>query len=394
MLGQGPTIGEIAVTTYFLFVQGWTLDDTWSLCLSDEGDVSLPLAQRPLDLLEIPLGSRVYVILSTSLVGLYEIEMPLLSASKARLAIPFAVEEHVPQKIADLHFAFDRAFYFDGKYLTAVIDKSLFEALIQQLKQAKIRANIITMDWCALELNEMVLVDNRLIVRHKLFNGAIEGNLIERYLNTIEGTPRLLAFDKELDLLPPNIDAVKMNESYHTWVANRLKNKPMLNLCQGEFETKNVKFWYNRWFIITGILLFLSLMAGLAIDMFNIMRFKQAIAEQDVEISKIYKTFFPKATQIISPRFRIESLIKSKQGQGTQVFWHGLIQLTQAFIPEGLNIERIQYRNNTFYVSLTGRDMGTIEKLTDQLKQNHMIVKERNAVLSEKEVKVTLELSS
>lgn len=380
------------MSTYFLFVQGWNLESALSLCLADDGQLLSPLENRPLASLGTEVGSRFCVVLSTALVGLHEIEMPLLSSHKARLAIPYAVEEHLPQKLSELHCAFDKAFYFDRKYVIAVIEKTLFENLLTELQQANISAEMVTIDWCALQSPEIILANGRLIVRDKAFSGALEGSLIDRYLSTIEIPTSLMFFGTETPEVPDTIEVVKMQEDYHEWAATRLTKFPKLNLCQGQYAVKAQGFWQRRWAVFAGGLMLAWLLVTLGGDIFNIMRLKYAIKQQEHVISHLYHAFFPEATQVISPRFRIDNLIKSKSSKGSEGFWKGLEQFTQAFFPTGVTIDRIQYQGQTFFVSLTGQEIAAIDALVARLKSEQVTVKDKNAVLSDKEVKVTLEL--
>ena len=100
------------MNTCFIFAD--SLDDNSAFCLvlDEDGNITAPLSMRTFDEIQIIQANAITtVILPTRVVTLHRLELPWLSESKARTAIPYALEEQLAQNVNTLHFAFDKSYH-------------------------------------------------------------------------------------------------------------------------------------------------------------------------------------------------------------------------------------------------------------------------------------------
>ncbi len=140
------------MTITFLFAE--TLDEIGctSIQLEPDNSVAAPLAHRTFDEIRTLQSNKpfIVVVLSAARTSLLEVELPWLSEVKARAAIPFALEEQLAQKVSALHFAFDKVFHHNNRYLVGVIERQYLAEVMTRLTEEDIVFNEITMDWFAL----------------------------------------------------------------------------------------------------------------------------------------------------------------------------------------------------------------------------------------------------
>ena len=81
-----------------------------------QGQIEQPLQMRTIEEIRVlQENARTIVVFPTAWCGLYQVELPLLSDSKARVAIPFALEDHIAQAVAQVHFGFVKVYYRNGR---------------------------------------------------------------------------------------------------------------------------------------------------------------------------------------------------------------------------------------------------------------------------------------
>ena len=115
------------MATCFLFAQHFTDESCLSLRIDDLGQLEAPLERRSLDAIRaLQVKANTIVVLPTDNSSLHYVELPWLGESKARAALPYALEEQVAQHVVTLHVAFDQQHYQNKQYLVVVIDKVFY----------------------------------------------------------------------------------------------------------------------------------------------------------------------------------------------------------------------------------------------------------------------------
>lgn len=380
------------MATCFLFEQ--TLDEErgWCLRLDERGLVDVPLASYTLDEIRLMQDhAETIVVLSAVHSTLHEVPLPWLSERKARLALPYALEEQLAQSVAHLHFAFDRSYYRDGRYLVAVIDKHWMERVVLKLEELHLDFDAMTLDWFALRENETCVAQTSLLVNDATFRGALTAELTDSYFQKRpEGTTVLAFLDSALEGVSEPV--TRVDEHVHSWIAKRLFQNPGVNLCQGAFrhDTRGQtnQFWYGA----SAILVIMWLLGWLTVNLVHSHTQAKQLAVLDQQIAVIYHEFYPNAARVISPEFRIKQLLKSGPLGQDATFWPLLQKLAQTFDDRQARIEQFRFQNKILSVTLMANDFAALETLQLRLQQAHVVVTQAQASSSKQKVMATLEL--
>src|SRR6187549_1816455 len=103
--------------TCFLFVKHLDDNGCLSLKLTQEGELDSPLLQRDFgEIKALQKNSRTIVIESSDSASIHPLDLQWLPERKARIAIPYALEDKLAESIEDLHFSFDKLRYQNNQY--------------------------------------------------------------------------------------------------------------------------------------------------------------------------------------------------------------------------------------------------------------------------------------
>ncbi len=380
------------MATCFLFVEHLTGETCLSLRLDDQGRLDAPLEHRSFESLRaLQINARTHVVLPTTLSSLHQVELPWLGERRARAALPYALEEQVAQPVTSLHVAFDQHHYDDNHYLVAVTDKAFLLDLMTRFDELDLSFDIITLDWFALDVNEIVVSQSGLLIHDKDFKGALTAELAGVYLAALTTPARVFVFNDSLDTLD-NPAFTHAKGSVYEWLATRLFKTKVLNLCQGDCQHKTRQQTSARWYQMSGILVVLWFVGFLITHTILSHQLTNQLNDVDQKIAVIYREFFPQAQQVISPKFRIEQLLKGENDNQDAVLWQLLDKLALAVKPATITIEQMLYQNQVLSVSLTSSDFATLNGLELDLKKAGVNVTQAQASSQKQKVSATLEL--
>lgn len=389
--------------TCFLFAESFDDENCLSLRLDGQGQVKEPLLRRTVDeFRSIQTNAKTIVVLPTSLSSLHELELSWLSERKARAVIPYALEEQLAQPVTLLQVAFDRQYYQHDRYLVVIIEKQIIMDLMTRLTQLQLNFDVITLDWFALNLGEACVVENNVIIHDVTFKGALSVDLLDNYLTTQTTFSHVLTFNDNIPL--PHADQfTPIDELSKHWIAKRLIMQNPMNLCQGEFQHNTNQQQTKRWYqfaALTAGVWFLSVLLMNGVLLFGL---KHQLTDYKGKIASVYHEFFPQARQVISPRFRIEQLLKQNQSGTDAIMWALLEKLTQAVFPkgvkftgsnnDGMTIQTLRFQNKVLSVTLWCSDFAALEQLETRLHHEHVTVRQTNAAKHDNKVMATLELT-
>ncbi|CEK10037.1 type II secretion system protein GspL [Legionella hackeliae] len=388
------------MVTCFLFIHHFNEDGCLSLSLDQQGQVVAPLEKRNFD--EIKLlqkNCRTVLVLSAQLFSLHSLTLPWLAEKKARAAIPFALEDKLAQNVSSLHFAFDRHYYQNGQYLIVVGDKHYLTELINKFDDLNIEFDSITLDWFALNTQEIAVLSSCLLINEEGFQGALSPDLANFYLQKLSSSTEnysIYTFTNSNQLLLSilnNTSITTLQDNDYTWIAQRLRTQKVMNLCQGELSRGGTTTIAKRWYqaaLLMSILWIVTLLGSNAIKLYQLNRDTSAV---DTQIAIIYHQFFPQAQQVISPKFRITQLLKSNQNNTDSNFWLLLNTLAKVSKNKVLDFSQIRYQNQTLLVTLTTKNFEELENLQTQLQKTNIQVRQTQASTENNKVVGTLELS-
>lgn len=377
--------------TCFLFTD--YLDDSGclSLKLSHTGEViTAPTQLGFKEIKELQQASTTILVESCAYVTLISLELPWLTERKARLAIPYALEDKLTQPVHELHFAFDKQYYQNNQYLIAVIAKERMRYIVQQMNEHHIEFERITIDWCALDKTQVCVSGANLLINADDFKGALSGSLAYTYLQQHPEAQSLLFKDSELKIT----NNVEHSNNYsYIWIAQKLLHLIPLNLSQGELQHNTGIDWVKRGYKLVLTTCAIWLISMLLVNAWQVHSLNKKTEAIDNQIALIYHQFFPDAKQVISPRFRISHLLKSKQEEHQNRFWFLLNEFAKTIKNSSITIEQMRYQNKILAVTVVSPDFAALQKLETNLKQAQLHVNQTQASTHDQQVIATLELT-
>ncbi|WP_298627715.1 type II secretion system protein GspL [uncultured Legionella sp.] len=375
----------------FLFTQH--LDDNGCFCLkmTSSGELLSPPAQRSFSEIETLQSDCSTLIVETAThASLLDLELPWLPERKARIAIPFALEEKVAQPVEELHFAFDKLRFQNNHYLITIISKERIQFIINTLNEHNIDYEAITLDWFALSSHELVVTESVLLVNNEDFKGALSGDLALTYLKNHPQDPALFFADSKIIA---ETSMPKNSESSCAWIAKKLFESKPLNLCQGDMLHGNTSDWVSKGYKLAALMGCLWLLSLLFVNALSLHSLKKQNKVLDDQIATIYREFFPEAKQVISPKFRISQLLSNNTSDKQSRFWFLLNQFAEGVNESEHTIEDIRYQNKTLIVTLVSADFSSLEEIENKLKSLQLKVRQTQATTREQHVVATLELT-
>lgn len=380
----------------FIFTKYLNENGCLSVCLDEQGQVTASLAQRSFtEIKSLQANHLTLTVIPAQQASLHRIELPWLADKKARAALPFALEDKLVQNVEHLHFAFDRHYYQNGQYLVVVMDKAFLQDLIAKLREYSLRFDLLTLDWFALQTDEIALLDDYLLANDAHFQGALSNDLANLYLEKWLGEHRLYSFSdsKHTDYSPAGTELKASQEPSSLWIAQRLQKTKPMNLCQGDLQHSSVYEKTRRWYQAAAALTLAWVLSILAVNGIKLSSINKDTTEIDKQIATIYHEFFPKAQQVISPKFRINQLLQSSQNSTDAAFWQLANTLAQQLGKESMTIEQFRFQNQTLIVSVAVKDFASLEGLASGLQKAQVSVRQTQAATRDGQVVGTLELS-
>lgn len=383
------------MATCFIFTQH--CDEEQSLCLrlDQNGQVDAPLALRPLqEVRALQTNARTIVVIPTESSSLCEIDLPWLGERKARAAIPYALEEQLAQNVLTLHFAFDRQHYQDNRYLVVITDKQYLLDIIAKLGALNLNFDMITLDWFALKENEACVTERGILVRDNVFKGVLSGELASIYLSNQEKSSSIMLFS-DSEPLKQATNHTSVDSLTSVWIAQRLLQADPMNLCQGDLQHGKSQHASRHWYLACASLVGAWLISLVLMNAIYLHSLNTQLADLDKKTAVIYHEFFPEASQVISPKFRISQLLKTGATNGdTSTLWSLLVKLADASKGGSYTIEQFRFQNQVLSVTLVSKDFAALENLQSRLQQANVKVTQAQAASHEHKVVATLELEN
>jgi general secretion pathway protein L len=379
------------VDTVFLFTKHLDPDGCFCLKFDADGALIAPPAQRSFtEIRTLQKNCNTQVIETSIHASLLQLELSWLPERKARIAIPYALEDKLAQSLDELHFAFDKARYQNNCYLITVISKQRMHYIMQLLVDNSIEFSVITLDWFALQTEELCVSESTLLINTEIFKGSLSGELAESYLKKNPLQQPFLFSDSQIIA---DSDLPKSPDTSYVWIAQRLLKSKLMNLCQGSMQHGEKSDWIKKGYQLAGLLFTLWLVSLVLVNAINLHFINQQTSKIDQQIATIYHEFFPGAKQVISPQFRISQLLKSDNNAEQARFWFLLNQFSKVINSEQFTVEQLHYQNKTLSVTLISPDFANLEQLENQLKGSQLKVKQTQASTREQKVVATLELT-
>ncbi|OGV30943.1 MAG: hypothetical protein A3E88_00760 [Legionellales bacterium RIFCSPHIGHO2_12_FULL_35_11] len=382
----------------FLFTNFLNEDIFLSLRLDAIGKVDEPLKNRSLsEFREISENSKIYVILPSNNITIFDLELPLLKESKLRPVIMYALEDEIAEPVINLHFCYSKEFYFDEKFLVAIIQKHLMQELQSKLLSHSIKYDLITSSWFALNIGESCVIDDTILINEKNFKGSIDLDLLESHSKyfTLDSQP--LVF-KDTKNYPEGTKLIHCDDRGLEWVAKRIFNNRVVNFCQGEFYYVPKQHLTNNYAKISAYLGAFWIISLILTDVINIFVLNTQLKKYTDKISVIYKEFFPKSSQVISPKFRVGQILKESGASSSNNFWDIINKFTNSIYlnsaTELVKVSEMRYKNKSLVVKITLNNFTNLEQIEKNLKSSGAVYKKLNINDESGKLVVSMEISS
>lgn len=315
-------------------------------------------------------------------------EIPGKNIQHVRQAVPYALEDSVIDDVDELYFAVSKSndAQSDNQYNVAVINKHYLESVIQQLENAGIYADAMVADYLLLaEKNTLFSVEKRVLFNGESlrFASSIE-TAIEAEINLDDGLAenekiKLIYCGKETDenssigMLTKNVTLDKefcAVQPLLCLIKNGSKENAV-NFLQGLYKKK--KNWSKAtktWLPVAVLfLIWLSVQGGLFIvDYIGLSKQNKIL---NTEITKIYKSTFPKSRRTDNAKARMESKLislRTRKGQSGRSFTEMLSGSASIFSrTKGLKIKSLRYYDGRINIELQIASLQALDKLKGQL---------------------------
>lgn len=378
----------------FLPANGNTSTELAEMTLSwvyGDSNNGLKLAQGSLaDASIATLNHRVTIVIPGEDVLFLTAEVPGKNHQRIQQAVPFVLEDSVIDDVDELHFAISNA-NDNAKYNVSVINKKYFELIIQQLESSGIYADAMVADYLLLKGNNTLICDGvRVLSNRTNLKSALN---IETYITTTinnvvgsdesglvkDETVRLIYCEKEseederLERLISNGSHNKefCSAQYQLCLIKNSSSENSVNLLQGPYKKK--KNWSQAgktWLPVAALfLVWISIQGGIFIvDYIGLSKQNKIL---NAEITKIYKSAFPKSRRTKNARQLMESnliSLRKRRGQSGRSFTEMLSNSASIFSKsQGLKIKSLRYYDGRINLELQIASLQALDKLKDQL---------------------------
>lgn len=382
----------------FLFIeQELSLERASSLVIDNQGSLIEPFQVRELEQLQqLCNGKELIIILPNTVLGAHLVDLPTLK--KADLMIPNILEEELIGDIDETHFVLQSQIKIQDLYLVYSINKNIFDNLLEQFKEYNLEPECITSELLTSFDNHLLIGDLALQVITKENLGLLQNYLLPCVeLETLENL-NIIKFENSSKKLIQFVNKhnLKIQEekdiSYQYFIAQELLKQTNLNILQGHYRKKQKHGRMKK--ILSVPLLVMSLVVFIGANIINYQQLNSKLTILKKDNFTRYKKVFPNASSMVSPKFRIEGLIKNNLSNNKQLF----ISIMSRSAPllknqTKLSVLSLIYQNSKLNITFTLPNFNELEKLQQSLESNSVTVNQISATTKENIVNAVWRLS-
>jgi general secretion pathway protein L len=376
----------------FLFLdQSLELESACSAVFSTSTDPIEPWQTREIEALkQLNQQYPLTIVLPANMASAHLITLPTLK--KAELMIPNILEEEIIEDIEDTHFVFDKKAQLDDKYVIFTINKSKITAIIEQAKAAGLPISCLTSELLFQQGKQLTIGDTHFQIVIEDAIGALAIDKLQHVdMTTIERINKCKDATAEIDELE-NQHLEQMDTPYRDYIVLQLMEQSSVNFLQGAFKVQNKKSVRKLRVAIFALVASVVFFIGV-----NIQQYYQAdthLEQLKKDNFQIYKKFFPDATSLISPKFRIEQLLKQNQRNAKTAFFAIMENIAPILNQQkNLVIQSIQFQNDQLTLAFQLPGFQEVEKLQNKLETKQLNINQISATTKDKQVNVTWRIS-
>ena len=375
-------------TSFFLFLpvrknQEVELDSITLNWVYEDVNNDFKLGQGLLsDVVTAAVQKDITVVVSGEDVLFLTAEVPGNNVQRVQQAIPYVLEDSVIDDVDELHFSVNKKTIIDGEqtdlYDVSIINKEYFESIIQQLENAGVYADVMTVDYLLLEENNTLFFDGERVLFNSYdlkFSCSIDSsiNINEDGLSETK-LINLIASDKDsrLEKIVNGLDCndILHNEKPLIYLVKNNKNNS-INFLQGSYKKKKDWSQTGKTWLPVMVLFFVWIFIKTG---FFIVEYISLSSERETlktEITKIYKNTFPDSRRIIDAKAQMQqklTSLKKRKGQSGRGFTEMLSASAAVFSKsKGLNIKSLRYYDGRINIELQVANLQVLDSLKEQL---------------------------
>ena len=317
-------------------------------------------------------------------------EVPGKNHQRIRQAVPYVLEDSVIDDVDELHFSISKT-NNDIQYNVSVINKNYFESIIKQLENAGIYADAMVADYLLLKGNNTLIYDGARVLCNRTnqkFSSNIETYIVASINNAVKSNKNALAESEDIKLIYCNKDAEGdgslesvigtkncqkefCDAPYQLCLIKKSSNKNAVNLLQGFYKKKKNWSQAGKTWLPVAVLFLVWISIQGASFIFDYVSLSKQNKVLNTEITKIYKTAFPKSRRTKNARQLMESnliSLKKRRGQSGRSFTEMLSNSASVFLKtRGLKIKSLRYYDGRINLEIKIASLQALDKLKDQL---------------------------
>lgn len=353
-----------------------------SLVLSDAGEFVNGYEKRSLeDLKTLQDTSKVIVVLPSTIAKPHIVTLPTLK--KANLTVPNILEEELIQDQSELHFSLMQHLSFNKHYLVNVIDKNALTDILNLLNEAGFYHITVTNDYIFTDKDTVCLSPYYVLWNSLNGTSVLPTHLFEQFLSKTTEETQFLAFNDTPTSLLPLIEKYHNVEtkscSYREYLCHTHITHPPSDLLKGEFEQTSGNS--KRLPLVSYTFASLAALLFLVNNGIQFFETKSKLSTLQQQTMTLYHDFFPNSTAMVSPRFRIEQLLKGQSLNTQNLAFFSLLSPLNQLLSKNtqINISTLTYQNSGLDVEIKANSFHALDGFRDQLKSKSITIKQLNA---------------
>ena len=344
-----------------------------------EPPVSVLVRQAPLaEVLDQAAGKVIRLYAPAQDVRLLTAAVPAKQASKAALAVPYALEDQFAEDVETLHFAIANTPDARGEWPVAVVAAQHMRDWLAPFNERGLVPEALIPETLALPWREdgrwtALAEPGHITVRTgpTAGFGCLEEDL-ELFLGLAEGETKqalriLISQGVDIDFTKLERDIELLPGLSHPLeaLARHYRSAQSINLLQGPFALRRAmarewQAWKVPALLLAGVFALAVLGNGVSAVVL-----KSQVAKQEKANEERFRALFPAEQRIVNLRVQAEQQFTALQGGPRGA---GLLTLIEAFAgglkaAPTLQVEGMQYREGALFLSLSGTDLAALDLL-------------------------------
>jgi general secretion pathway protein L len=358
---------------------------TWFVSDADGTLVSEPITGDWGRLTEAARDCLVIGLLPGSITTIKHTSLPAQLRPRWPQAIPYALEEELASPIEDLHFAiFSQNDMTEQTVITA--DKAWLRDALNLLKANNLSpSHFVPVSLC-LPLEDdhwtVFVTESAVLARTDRAHAfAADRPNLATLLGLIRQTPE--AQGKAPAIYNFTDDAIDettrlIEEPLWQMIAKGALANRQYDVLTGEFRPRPSRAPRRAWqaAMVASFCLLTVYFGGLILSM-SVLQHRSS--QLDTKIAALYKQVFPNATQVVSPRLRIQRKLQAESGHEQDVFL--LLNTLSETTPDArqVTIQQLNYQNQQLKLRLQGKRFSDLSALASKLRAKGLALKQTSA---------------